>query len=80
MSLDRPLPLADTAVIAPRVQDHLSIAVGGEIFLVFPRGVAYIKVKRIADKWPGSEIRLIKVRTTYEILEENHYYDTSASI
>lgn len=78
--MDKSLPLADTASLAPRIENHLCIALNGEIFLVFARGKPYIEIKRIADMWPGSEIRVVKVKATYEILPENYYYDTSASI
>lgn len=79
--IDTPnLPLSPTAVLDERVENHLAIAVGGEIFIVFPRGLPYVKIKAIADMWPNSHIRLVKVKQTYEILDENVYYDTSASI
>jgi hypothetical protein len=62
------------------VYNHLGIAQKGKILFLFPRGVPYIYVKRLADKMPGAHIRLVKVRATYEILPENEYYDTSASV
>lgn len=74
------LPLGDTAILSPRVGTHLCIAFQGEVQLVFPRSLPYILVKRIADAIPNSEIRLIDVRSTYEVLESNEIYDTSASV
>lgn len=74
------LPLGSTAVLSPRVLNHLALAVDGEIAVVFLRGIPYAKIKRMADKIPGSEIRIQKVKVSYEILDENEHYDTSASI
>lgn len=77
----KPLPLAETAVLGPRVDSHIAIAFDGAIQLVFPRGVVpFVEIQRMAKRIPGSEIRLIKVRTTYQVLEDNCYYDTSASV
>lgn len=74
------LPLGPTACLSSRVLKHICIAVDNEIMLVFPRGIPYAKIKKLADSIPGSELRLIKVRTTYEVLTENEVYDTSAKV
>lgn len=74
------LPLGSIAAISPKVLDHVGIAIDGKVEFIFPRGTPYMKIKKFADKTPGSEIRLIKVKVTYEILEENEIYDTSAKV
>lgn len=74
------LPLGDIASITPKVLDHVGVAVNGKVEFVFPRGTPYMKIKKFADKIPDSEIRLVKVRVTCEILEENEIYDTSAKV
>lgn len=74
------LPLAATAVIGEQILNHLAIASDGEVLVVFPRGTPYVKIKRLADRLPNSEIRVQKVRVTYEVLEENEVYDTSPKV
>ena len=81
ISPSRSLPLADTATVSPRILEHVGIAVNGEIVFVFPRGTSYAKIKRFSESFEGKvELRLCKVKTTYEVLEENRYYDTSAKV
>lgn len=74
------LPLGSTACLSSKVLKHICIAVDNEILLVFPRGTPYAKIKKLADSIPNSELRLVNVRTTYEVLTENEVYDTSAKV
>lgn len=70
------LPLGLTASLASQELEVLAVAIDGQIAVVFPRGFPYAKVKRFADKYKG-EIRLQKIRATYEVLPDNRVYDTS---
>lgn len=74
------LPIAPTAHLQDQTLEHLAIAVNGEITFIFPRGIPYAKVKKLADRIPKSHIRLQKVRVRYEILEDNKPYDTSPMV
>lgn len=75
------LPLADTAALRTQVLYHVGVAVDGEIAYIFPRGTPYAKIKRFEESISGkTELRLCKVKTTYEVLEENEVYDTSAKV
>lgn len=74
------LPLASSAVLDSETLHHLAIAYQGEIIFLFPRGTPYAHVRRLASKIPRAEIRLQMVRATYEPLEHNEVYDTSASV
>lgn len=74
------LPLSDTAVLSPRVQPHLALAVEGEIKVVFPRSTPYAKIERIAESYNG-EIYTVNVRVSYEILQDdNELYDHSPRV
>jgi hypothetical protein len=73
-------PLATSAALQTHVCKHLAIGVEGQIVIVFPRGTPYIKVKKLADRIPNSEIRLQHVRVVYEILPDNEVYDTSPKV
>lgn len=70
------LPLAVTAHLQTQEITVLAVAIDGKIALVFPPSFPYAKVKRFSDKYDG-EIRLQRVRATYEILPDNKVYDTS---
>lgn len=73
------LPLGVTASLASEELEVLAVAIDGQIALVFPRGFPYVKVKRFAEKYNG-EIRLQKIRATYEVLPDNKFYDTSPKV
>jgi hypothetical protein len=73
------LPLGVTASLSSEELWVLAIAIDGKIALVFPRGFPYVKVKKFADKY-GGEIRLQRIRATYEVLPDNKFYDTSPKV
>lgn len=74
------IPLSESAVLSPRVQPHLALAIDGEITIVFPRSTPYAKIERIAEKYNG-EIYKVNVRVSYEILEDdNELYDHSPKV
>lgn len=73
-------PIAASAALQTHVFKHLAIGVEGQIVMVFPRGTPYIKVKKLSDRIPGSQVRLVQVRTVYEILPDNEVYDTSPKV
>ena len=75
-----PHPLAFIAVLETQTANVLAIAVKGEVILLFPRTTPYEKVRKLQKRIPGSEIRLQKVRVTYEVLEDNEIYDTSPKV
>jgi len=77
--MDKSLPLGVTATLASEELEVLAVAIDGEIKVVFTRGVPYVKVKKFAERY-GGEIRLQKVRATYEVLPSNRIYDTSPQV
>ncbi len=70
------IPLAPSAVLSPRIQPHLALAIDGEIWVVFPRSTPYAEIEKLKKKYDG-EIYKCKVRVSYEVLDDNEYYDHS---
>lgn len=73
------IPLADTAVLSPRVQWHLCLAKEGEVILIFPRATPYARIHALAEKYEA-EIYKCKARVSYEMLGENEYYDHNPKV
>lgn len=73
------IPLSPSAVLSPRIQWHLALAVNGEILIVFPRATPFAVIDALAEKY-GGEVYKVQAKISYEILTVNEYYDHSPRI
>lgn len=79
MNYPENLPLYHTALIDPEFTTVLGIARHGRLEFAFPRGCRYKDIKDMAEAIHGC-IYMADVRTTYELLGPNRYYDTSPKV